>query len=345
MFLADCNFAFFRKPKTGRMLLASVLFVLTACEAAFEGQPRDVLNPDRPALTDVVLDARLSRGSVVSAIDNGSPSARNQIVLARMTEIDLLYSDYETRLLAESRQSGFAFSLVGVLTGLAGGNASAATSKTLSLVGAGISGLQTSYEKEVLAERTINAFIAQMRASRATVRSEIYSKLGSSDVSRYSIEASLSDLERYRQAGTLATAIVGITEQAVDNQQIQEQAARSSENTFFLTGVDRRQGPATTEPVIAVSVQERMRALGKEVSDGSIPAEKLVALLNNPDLPDSAISDNITKLRTTITKGPLITTDALENEQTNVFLRNAIEGIIQPIERVEIADKLESILR
>ncbi len=54
---------------------------------------------------------------------------RNQIVLARIAEIDVLYNQYETALLVESRKSGFTLSFVGAVAGLLGEQAGTTASQ------------------------------------------------------------------------------------------------------------------------------------------------------------------------------------------------------------------------
>jgi len=77
------------------MLLRSAvigLFCLTlaGCEATIQGRPDIRYNVDRAPLTDIVLSHRLKESSVQAALDAPTDLSRNQIVFARMAEIDAL---------------------------------------------------------------------------------------------------------------------------------------------------------------------------------------------------------------------------------------------------------------
>ncbi|WP_162488332.1 hypothetical protein [Azospirillum lipoferum] len=191
---------------------------LAGCQSTLTGAPEEKYlsnkgGEQRPLLDAVVFEKRLSEAYIEKALDSPTKESRDYIVFSRLAEIDALYGAYENAVLAESRKTGFALSFGSLAAGLLGGYTTGTASRVYSLIGGGISAVHTSYDKEVLAESTIQAFMAQMRAGRSAVRTEIYNNLRA-DHTKYPIEAALSDLRRYWQAGTLAAAIGGIAEQA-----------------------------------------------------------------------------------------------------------------------------------
>lgn len=194
--------------------------------------PSGTAERERPVLDAVVFDTRLSEDAIKTALATPTKQSRNGVVFARIAEIDALYGAYENAILAESRKTGFVLSFSGLAAGLLGGYTTGVTSRVYSLIGGGISAAQTSYDKEVLAESTIQAFMSKMRAGRAAVRAEIFNNLRA-DAGAYPIEAALGDLRRYQQAGTLAAAIAGITELASRDERQQDRVAKTNSENLF----------------------------------------------------------------------------------------------------------------
>ena len=212
-------------------------FAAAGCESTLRGQPDTHYTisgalGDRPTLEAIVFEKRLNETSVTSALDTQTRFSRNSVIFARIAEIDALYNAYETGILTESRGTDFVLSVGTLAAGLLGGFTTGFTSQVYSLIGGGIGAVQTSYDKEILAESTVQAFISQMRANRSKVLSEIYVNL-KADHTVYPIEAALGDLQRYRQAGTLAAAIVGISEQAQLAENRERKTARTVGSDLF----------------------------------------------------------------------------------------------------------------
>lgn len=278
-----------RAPKFA--FLVSGVFLLAGCEASFNGRPASVLDPARPSLEFLVLDKTLKADSINSYLDKPTTEGRDKIIFARIHEIDILYNNFETQLLTESRKSGFLASFAGAAAGLAGANVSAAASQNYSILSGGISALRTSYEKEVLAERTINALTAQMRASRAEVAASIYVKM-KSEVGSYPLQAAMSDLEEYEQAGTLATALVGVTKAAVDRAEESEAKAEAKLSTF-ITGVERKKpGSNITQDSLNTTFQEQARIVADRVKAGKVSKTKIATFLNNPNTSDVSYNND-----------------------------------------------------
>ena len=74
---------------------------------------------------------------------------------------------------------------------------------------------------------------------------EIFTNL-QSDHLTYPIEAALGDLQRYRQAGTLAAAIVGVADQAQLAERVQGEIARDKGQKLFSIALPDSEADQTT---------------------------------------------------------------------------------------------------
>ncbi|MEM7524336.1 MAG: hypothetical protein AAF360_11375, partial [Pseudomonadota bacterium] len=117
----------------------------------------------------------------------------------------------------ELRESGFVGALAELAVDTAGALTGQQASQILSAVSAGITGTQTAVQKDLLVDRTVQAFISQMRASRSVVKRRIILKLNA-PAAIYPLQAAVSDLSDYRQAGTLTGALTGIAVTAADEE-------------------------------------------------------------------------------------------------------------------------------
>ena len=123
------------------------------------------------------LDGVVGPDGTVARVDK---ERRNEIIFARMAEIDILYSDYETRFARQQREADLGFALLGLGLGGAGAFAGEVASQALSAASGAVAGAQQAYEKQILVERTVQALVSQMRANRAQVRETILTKLDAS---------------------------------------------------------------------------------------------------------------------------------------------------------------------
>ncbi len=252
--------------------------LLMGCESTFRGEPLENRSGKSNTFSETILDRALAQSNVDSALGSQSTEDDGQLILARMAEIDLLYHDYEVELLTESQRSGLGFSLAGILTSAAGTVASGSAAQNLALASTLAQSGRTAFQKEVLAERTINALISQMRANRAQVKGAIYQKLGTK---RYTVIAALSDLELYQQAGTLPSALVELGETVAEVLKVSEAKAQSAEQNFLrISNVEFQQSAALTNADLDGDFTKRKTALSAAVRDGSISAQKVRAFFD-----------------------------------------------------------------
>lgn len=182
---------------------------------------------------------------------------RNAIIQARLSEIDILYYRYENRITNEIRTNNYGANVVQMALGGAGALTTGDVSRTLSAVSAFATGVKVSYDRDLLLDQSMQAFIAQMRANRASIKSKIVSRM-SADAGSYTLQAAVSDLAEYQQAGTLAAGLSGITQSA----QVQEQFASSELKTVENRVIFRRE-PASPSK-IAVRIRDWIRGGASE---------------------------------------------------------------------------------
>ena len=198
--------------------LAIGLTVVSGCEAGFGVAPKDSLKSGRN-FSEIIVNNTLEEG-YLAGLSQRVPlkEERNRVILARLSELDILYFRYETSVSVELRRGNFATSLAGLLIGAAGARASAAAAQNYSALGGVLTGATAAYEKEVLLDQSLQAFISQMRSNRDRVKSKILDRL-KLEPAGYSLQAAAADLAEYQHAGTLSAAITAITENAQQNEQ------------------------------------------------------------------------------------------------------------------------------
>lgn len=201
---------------------------LSAC-AAFQGRPErpDVIDGSGDVINLIAGPAQFEfalAGSSTFKKDDGGQrvleglpkagasydqSQRNTLIDAQIYAIDRAYRDYEQRLFNEGRNTNFAFALANLGAGIAG--TFNGGSAVLAATSAGLTGSSGAFNSEILVEKTITALISQMRASRANVRASIIHRM-QRPVGDYTLVAAMADLESYFYAGSLANAIVDLTQ-------------------------------------------------------------------------------------------------------------------------------------
>lgn len=140
-------------------------------------------------------------------------SLRDSIVLSAVGAIDTRYTAYERTLTREGQQIPFITSIASISLSGAGTLVGGEVAKTtLAAVDTGLKGAKAAYDKDILAEKTVQFLQKQMRTNRNKVKTDIISKLAL-DVGRYPLEMALIDVEDYAAAGTVTSGLVAIDEQ------------------------------------------------------------------------------------------------------------------------------------
>jgi len=177
--------------------------------------------PDRPIPIeqDLVMLEPLT-GPDLARFFNSPPrqqaSDRNQVITARMYVIDMEYSKYEQNLTREIQTEGLAATLVSMgLTTTASLIAVESTSHILSGAATVVTGSDKAFNEKLLLSNTIQALQTQMRTDRKEIAAEIWARMlrGAvpTSIDEYPLAMALSDVEHYRQVGTIASALIGLS--------------------------------------------------------------------------------------------------------------------------------------
>ena len=271
-----------------KIVLATVISA-TGCAGAFTAEPSRVRSIE-DELAAVRAAAEIQRSSeqlTAEDIVNVDESERNRIVYARFYEVDLRYREFERNLLLELRNIDLLASIVDLGVDIGGTFAQGDASRILSAISGGISGAQTAFNEEVLFDRTVLALVSQMKDDRATVKLEILFRLNQ-DMTSYPITAALADIERYRVAGTIPSAIFNLGETAAQNAIISEAELEEARTIGF--NPDRRsdrlvgyltegRAVAATDEFVGLITTERAQIVDGEItayfdrSTSDLPAE------------------------------------------------------------------------
>lgn len=204
--------------RTGTLLRGATALTLTLVAAgcsSFQGRP------ERPALLessaveviksagDEELKTALSRKDGLTIIE------RNNLIDARILAIDQAYLGYEVALFNEGRNQGFLAALADLSVDVTGTLINGSTA--LSAASAAITGADGAFNSEILVEKTITALIQQMRANRDAQLALINERM-LAPVSGYTLAKAVADLEAYFYAGTIASAIVSVTQTTADEE-------------------------------------------------------------------------------------------------------------------------------
>lgn len=161
---------------------------------------------------------------------------RNQILQELIGLIDANYANFESSYYGSDATVNFYGDVANLgLTGVSSITGTAHLKAVLSAVATGTTGIKTSYEKNFFDQQTRAAVVQKMRAERATqlalIQDQNHMKapvacgstgcpsVGGSQVTPYSLETGLSDVDAYYQKGTIIGALQSIAESAGSQQQ------------------------------------------------------------------------------------------------------------------------------
>jgi hypothetical protein len=187
------------------LMLAGLL--LSGCNSIEGGPPR---------LFTVDYEAAVARDRVTGweAGYYAAPpnkEVRNEIVAARMREIDSFYYAFEASLIRERQEIGFISSIVGIgLSGAVPLVSSIATKNALGVASSALQGGTKAFSDEVLFQKTVQVLATQMRAHRDAVAANIITRMKTQDIGAYPLSMALGDVDEYYAAGTIAGALIEI---------------------------------------------------------------------------------------------------------------------------------------
>jgi hypothetical protein len=220
-----------------RAVVMSVAFVASAlsvvgCTSTQVGPIRPITIADDVAYTRPLAEPDLS--TFYGAPPSTQAAVRNQIVTARMYIADIQYHYYEARLTREVQEEGLGATLATLgLTTASTLVGSAGTKTILSGAATAVVGADKAYNEKELLSNTIQALQTQMRADRKTQAAVIYAKMFKdagnntktiTPIVEYTLPMALSDADTYYQAGTIASALIGLSKTVANAEQNADQA-------------------------------------------------------------------------------------------------------------------------
>jgi len=198
-----------------RWLLAVAALALGGGCATFDGYPQRTPDPAKDLKT---LEPLVAADAVTQCLNAPTVDCRDKIVGARIYVTDIVFSQFEEEIFQQTRTAGFGATLATLGLTTAAAVSSGGSSQVLSGISAFIIGGREAFQKEVLAEKTVLAIHAAMRAGRVQVLLRLRSGL-TQPLASYPLPVALSDLNDYFNAGTVLGALVGITETVGANAQ------------------------------------------------------------------------------------------------------------------------------
>lgn len=200
-----------------KFLALGLLCLLSGCAhdpLPFLDGPSPYLVGPTQYMTDQEINALLAQENasnsnvLTQALD--SSDGRNRFVVAKMFVIDRNYHVYESKLGKENEFANFATSIASLGVSTAGATIPVGqTTKILAAAATGITGSKAAFDRDVLMTRTIQVVETQMRTDRATVAKLLRSRMNCG-IAEYPLFMAMSDLETYRQAGTLEYAMTSL---------------------------------------------------------------------------------------------------------------------------------------
>jgi hypothetical protein len=202
-----------RQSGAGVWLALGLLPLITGCTAT-------QLGPNRPiTIEEDVANIRILAEPDLTVVGPLNVAARNQIVTARMYIADLEYHKYEAKLTRDLQEEGLGATLAILgLTSAATLVDAASTKSILSATATAVTGADKAFSDKVLLSNTIQALQVQMRADRQTQAAVIFAKMAT-PIDEYTLPMALSDVDKYYQAGTLASALVGLNKTVANAEQ------------------------------------------------------------------------------------------------------------------------------
>lgn len=215
---------------------------------------------------------------------------RNEIIDARMAEIDHKFADFERDLYLDGIGEGVGTDwTVLALTTASTLVTPAHTKSLLSGLGTMFVGADAALDKRALFDKTLPALLAQMVAARETARASIRQS-ETLPVDEYSWFAAESDLEHFRFAGSIPGAITSVSEDAGHKAATARAAQREVIRTSYVRTVSSNKLRAYWKPdgtPNAGHEQEIEKWLRENHEEQYLSPGGITQFLHAPDMEDA----------------------------------------------------------
>jgi hypothetical protein len=250
-------------PKRPIFFLLLALIFCTGCLRVAPKMPKAIGSPAISyTAQDLARDVKSYRDDVAAARLKSARTTRDQVVYHVLAQVDAAYGGFELNL--STRRAGAQTAADATQLGLTAAATVTGTTEVkdiLTATATAFQGTRLSFDKNFFEEKTTEALVSQMRASRTTLKAQILRNLSNRDASSYPLEAALMDLVSYYYAGTIPSALVDIAAKAGND------AARGSQD---LKDAVRELTPTTPEGAKqAISIRGKYEQLRDEISSGN----------------------------------------------------------------------------
>jgi hypothetical protein len=259
-------------------IVASALSV-AGCTSTQVGPIRPITIADDVAYTRPLAEPDLS--TFYGADPLSQAAVRNQMLTARMYIADVQYHYYEARLTREVQEEGLAATLASLgLTTASTLVGSAATKTILSGTATAVIGADKAYNEKELLSNSIQALQTQMRADRKTQAAAIYAKMFKNTSPRtltpiieYTLPMALSDADAYYQAGTISSALIGLSKTVANAEHNADQAkSDAGPNPEAVSDAKITAAPLSNQTALPAIVRVRPTV----IRDVTTPLERVV---------------------------------------------------------------------
>ena len=198
---------------TVSFVLAGLCLILTGCAATRATRPALINAARLPSFNYISPRAAnyyLTIYNSAAPADKGK--VRNAILNDLMAVIDLNYHEFEARLRTDKAIKDTSAEIVTLGLTAASTAVGGEEAKTiLSAIATGVVGANSSLDKNVLQNNTIQTLELEMRALRAEKERDLLNGMADSDA-HYPLQSGIRDVIAYYYAGSLTDATLGLVE-------------------------------------------------------------------------------------------------------------------------------------
>lgn len=265
---------------------ALCLLPLLACGCASNMGPKMPKELGAPSISAYPVDEFKSnlgkyRNDVASGDLKGALDLRNEMAYRVMADIESSYGSFEMKLSSSrATQSTLADATMLGLTAATTVVGASDVKDILAATGTAFQGTWTSYDKNFFQQKTTEAIISQMRASRKTKQAQLIKNLDKLDVTKYPWDAVWVDLVDFYYAGTVPSAMVEIA--SASGKQAVAAADNLNQTIRSLTSSTPAQADMETANRTAY---EKLKKMGQDSSTADAARQKAAEILKAADYP------------------------------------------------------------
>jgi hypothetical protein len=249
-------------PKRRFCLLFLALIFCTGCLRVAPKMPKAIGSPTIGyTAQDFEGDVKSYRDDVSAGKLGPARTVRDQIVYRVLGQIDAAYGGFELSL--STRRAGAQTAADATQLGLTAAATVTGTTEVKDILAAtatAFQGTRLSFDKNFFEEKTTEALVSQMRASRTTLKAQILRNLSRRDVNSYPVDAAWMDLVSYYYAGTIPSALVDIAAKAGNDAAIGSRELKDAVHELTATTPEGAKQ--------AISIRTEYQQLNAAISSG-----------------------------------------------------------------------------